>query len=347
MVYPKSLYEFGRSCTSSKTCGNILRALCGQKVSLSPSERTILAMVEADSRDMDERLEVRRTAERERKAAYRRKREGDGAAEREMSRVVPRDNTGQRGTDALSHGTGLGQNGVPHHTYIQTDIQTVHTDRPRVCVSPRPRAREDGTSYEQDGAGCEQPPPGGGEARADASPRRRVPPLADVVAAAESAMGVPGWYAAWWYRNMAASGWTTTKGERVGDDNWRALLKAWHNRALEGGREYERIRAEAEAAEKAEKAARRRYAAADWALCAERCAAFRDGRCAAGKVVPPQLRPHPVPPEECDGFAQDAQKRPSGREEGAREDGGAGGARSAQRGVSARPAQGGGEGEAR
>lgn len=345
MVYPKSLYEFGRSCTSSKTCGNILRALCGQKVSLSPSERTILAMVEADSRDMDERIEVRRTAERERKAAYRRKREGDGAAEPALSRVVPRDNAGQHGTDALSHGTVSGQNGVPHPTVhtVHTDLQTVQTVQTESVYTSRPPAREDGTGCEQEGAGCEQPP-----APALPDPRRRcVPPLADVVAAAESAMGVPGWYAAWWYRNMAASGWTTTKGERVGDDNWRALLKAWHNRALEGGREYGRIRAEAEAAEAADRAARRRYAAADWALCAERCAAFRDGRCAAGKVVPPQLRPHPVPPEECDGFAPGAQKRPSLRAEGVREDGGAGEARSAQRGVSARPAQGGGEGEAR
>ena len=302
MVYPKSLYEFGRSCTSSKTCGNILRALCGQKVSLSPSERTILAMVDADSRDMDARLEVRRTAERERKAAYRRKKGEDGAAEREMSRFVPRDNTGQHGTDALSHGTGLGQNGVPHHTDIHTDIQTES-----VYIS-RPPAREDGTSYAQEGAGCGQPPAGGD--RPGTPPAVRcVPPLAAVVAAAEAKMGIPGWYAEWWYRNMAASGWTTTKGERVGDANWRALLKAWHNRAQADGREYDRIRAEAKARER-EAAAHRTPTASDWALCSERCAAFRDGRCARGKAAPPTMPPWPRPPEECDGFAPLTRKAP-------------------------------------
>jgi len=120
-----------------------------------------------------------------------------------------------------------------------------------------------------------------------------------VVTAATSTIGVPEWYARWWYQQMVAYNWTSTKGVPIGHGNWRAMLKAWHNRSLGDRKEYERVRAEFEA--KKPKAVK--VTAADWCLCSERCSKYIDGRCKAGKVVPPQLRPHQIPPEECDGFA--------------------------------------------
>jgi hypothetical protein len=85
---------------------------------------------------------------------------------------------------------------------------------------------------------------------------------------------------------------------------------------------YERKRAEfeledeaCEARRRAAEDARRAAAAAKpeaWALCAERCANFRDGRCTCGAKIPPQLRAHQCPPEECPYFALRATEgRPS------------------------------------
>ena len=43
-----------------------------------------------------------------------------------------------------------------------------------------------------------------------------------------------------------------------------------------------------------------------WLLCAERCANFREGRCACAIAIPPQLQPRPIPPEECHRFIKGA-----------------------------------------
>lgn len=42
--------------------------------------------------------------------------------------------------------------------------------------------------------------------------------------------------------------------------------------------------------------------ATDWQLCAERCSMWNAGKCDAGCKIPPQLRPIPLPPEECVKF---------------------------------------------
>lgn len=63
---------------------------------------------------------------------------------------------------------------------------------------------------------------------------------------------------------------------------------------------------ESEARSRTAEDARRAAAAARpeaWALCADRCAKFRDGRCSLGAKVPPQLRSHRCPPEECPAFS--------------------------------------------
>ena len=100
--------------------------------------------------------------------------------------------------------------------------------------------------------------------------------------------------------------------------HWTASFREWrlNRRFFEVLRDPKRLMspamlkyAEADAAEarrRAEEDARRAAAAATpeaWALCAERCANFRDGRCACGVAVPPALQPRQCPPEECPRFA--------------------------------------------
>jgi hypothetical protein len=123
-------------------------------------------------------------------------------------------------------------------------------------------------------------------------------PTEKTVLAAVPAMGVTEAFARWWYREMTARDWTNTNGSRITNLNWRPTLKAWFNRAkpeelAECGRQ------EAERRETA-----RHFAAEDWALCAERCARFRDGRCTAGAKVPPNCQKPPAPPEECATFKE-------------------------------------------
>ena len=101
--------------------------------------------------------------------------------------------------------------------------------------------------------------------------------------------------------------------------HWPAHFREWraNRRFFEVLRDPKRLMspamlksAEADAAEtrrRAEEDARRAAAAATpeaWTLCAERCANFRDGRCACGVAVPPALQPRKCPPEECPYFAK-------------------------------------------
>ena len=112
-------------------------------------------------------------------------------------------------------------------------------------------------------------------------------------------MGVPEAFARWWYREMTARDWTNTDGSPIGNRNWRPTLKAWFNRATP--EELAEVKRQAEVKPKVAT-----YKPEDWLLCAERCAAFASGRCTAGKIVPPQCRPRPIPPEECDKFRPSA-----------------------------------------
>ena len=120
------------------------------------------------------------------------------------------------------------------------------------------------------------------------------PKLADVVNAAKTVMGVPEYYARWWYAEMTARGWLNTDGTSVGTRNWRPTLKAWHNR--EDAKHLAEIKEELAAAEKREV----KVSAKDWTLCEERCANCANGKCAKGIRIPPELERRP--PEECKGF---------------------------------------------
>ena len=149
-----------------------------------------------------------------------------------------------------------------------------------------------------------------------------MPTLKTVIAAATSVMNVTEGYARWWYAEMEARDWTCSDGMRISTRNWRPLLKSWWNRSKPEERE------DAERAmRKAEAAKPRTWTAADWGLCAERCARCAGDKCAAGVKTPPDKNTPPYPPENCPRFApvaagnaterrrtpQDAPERPSTR----------------------------------
>lgn len=113
-------------------------------------------------------------------------------------------------------------------------------------------------------------------------------------------MGIPEWYAGWWWHNMEASGWVKTNGAPVGLDNWRAVLKAWWNRADE--KEQARIQADIRAKDSEKTAQERVYGDEDWVLCYERCSRCTGRSCASGVKVPPALQERPISPEECPKF---------------------------------------------
>lgn len=122
------------------------------------------------------------------------------------------------------------------------------------------------------------------------------PELKEVLAVTVS-MGVPEGYARWWYKQMVDSDWRTTKGLAVNRRNWRAQLKAWHNRATPD--EIDKINREM-AKTKGKVVS---VSVKDWELCAERCANCMNGiSCVKGIKIPPTKDTPPKPPEECKGY---------------------------------------------
>ena len=94
--------------------------------------------------------------------------------------------------------------------------------------------------------------------------------------------------------------------------NWKSAFRNWVRRRGEfqprKGGEAEKVAAR-DAKEKRERERRHceRLEAAkrpeSWELCAERCANFRDGKCAKGAKWPPQFNDRPIPPQECKHFS--------------------------------------------
>ena len=124
--------------------------------------------------------------------------------------------------------------------------------------------------------------------------RKPRPSLSEILNVATSVMGVPEYYARWWYGEMEARGWTNTDGTSVGTRNWRPTLKAWHNR--EDAKHLAEIRETAASAEKREI----KVSVKDWILCKERCANCGSNGCTKGVRTPPELQRRP--PEECKSF---------------------------------------------
>ena len=137
-------------------------------------------------------------------------------------------------------------------------------------------------------------------AGAGAYARGDIPSQQTVASVAESAMGVPRWYAEWWYAEMSARDWRNTNGTLVGNQNWRPTLKAWYNRAKP--EELDRMR------EEHERRTREQQPPADagkpeyWILCRERCANCKGAGCAKGVKTPPDRQDPARPPEECPRF---------------------------------------------
>lgn len=302
MIKPDTLWSFLKRSEDGDelTVGRVCRSLAGHVVDppLDAGERLMLRMIEESNEWHTEAIEK----ERERKKAYR---ESKVKAEK-----------GQNGR-AESSEMSQGQNGRAESSAYPSIHPSVHPSvRPSVHPSALPSVLPSVQISTGESVCVEAATPPPAPARTCVrEDRRDVPTLAAVVNAAKSVMGVSEAYARWWYGEMEARDWTCSDGMRVSTRNWRPQLKAWWNRAKPEERE------EAERALRKAAAERpRAWTAADWTLCAERCARCAGASCAAGIPEPPALnRTHPHPPENCPKYAPapqiapDARKRPSTR----------------------------------
>ena len=150
--------------------------------------------------------------------------------------------------------------------------------------------------------------PGAG---AGAYARGDIPALPTVASVAESAMGVPRWYAEWWYVEMSARDWRNTNGSLVGNQNWRPTLKAWYNRAKP--EELEKIRDEHERRTREQQPPANAGKPEYWILCRERCANCKGAGCAKGIKTPPDRQDPAYPPEECPRFQPLPEESPQSR----------------------------------
>ncbi len=137
-----------------------------------------------------------------------------------------------------------------------------------------------------------------GECGARAHVRGDVPGLNVVLSACEP-MGVPDFFAKWWYAEMQARDWMTTGGKHIDNRTWRPTLRTWFLKAdseeLERAREY--------VAERGKAQKLLSFTAKDWVLCKERCANFKGKSCGAGIAIPPEkFAAFPHPPDECPKF---------------------------------------------
>lgn len=275
MIYPISLYNFGKVCKDSVIAGNVLRRLCKQNIKLSEVEQMFYDMIANDNGWMDERLQVKREKERERKAALRSKnRAKDGAAQNgevekeEDVPQCPKDNAGQAGTDGMSQG----QTDVPHPSFLPTSLpSSLPTSPESVCA---------------------------------ASPARVVKVEGEltverVVEVATSIMGIPEWYARYWHRLMTKIDWQGRNGESV-KPTWRKTLMGYWNR--ESGEKKAELEALWEARNK--KLEPEAFKENDWILCTERCVHCTGVGCLKGIKTPPQFWEHSSIPEECPEFLE-------------------------------------------
>ena len=278
MVRPAALYNKARFSRDIASLGRVVAVLCGNprisRNDLTDAELSSLEEIENENEEMDKAT----AKEARRKAEYR----AAKLAGQNAQAKCPEMSQGQT-AQAESPEMSQGQTARPHQTTIQPTYQptvqpTEHNNTVSVCVrAPAPA-----------------PAP---EVRAD---RHDVPTLKTVVDAATSVMNVSEGYARWWYAEMEARDWTTSDGMRISTRNWRPQLKSWWNRAKpEECDEADRLMRKREAAKP------KTYAPKDWALCEEQCACYLgNGRCRCGHVVPPDQRPHRIPPTECQHFVE-------------------------------------------
>ena len=309
MIKPESLWCLLQDCTDSKWLGDICRALGGQEVELDFGQQQALKIIRRDSELMDERMEVQREKERERKRNLRLSRDVPGTTrDNTMSRgqtnvpQCPGDNTGHRNVPRTTRDTVVPrrQTGVPQcpgdntgvpgtnrcpapsiHPAIPPSLPPTNQPSNSVCANAHAHTRED-LPVDKAVEGEVRDP--------------TVPSLKEVVAIATTAMNIPETYARWWYNKMQAVGWRTTSGLAINHANWRPMLAAWHNKA--GEKELAEAQAQAR---QAAKPAPRVFTAKDWAPC-HACAEFVGGQCQRGYTIPPELRKHPIPVEQCNYY---------------------------------------------
>ena len=266
MIKPVSLWNFIHECALSDAeyIGRVCLALTGKEVEFTRAERIQYAMIAKDNADMDERISVKKAADRERKRAWREK-----ELEKERGRTrTDADDGGQLVTDA--EGADSASSSI--HPSVHPSVRpSIPPEDNNVSVSV-PRAR---TS--------------------------NLPTESQVVTVAKSAMMVPENYARWWYREMVGRGWANTDGSTVDGSNWRPTLKAWYKRATPA--ELAEAKEIAEKTPKARTTKAEDWTLCiERCANAKPDPATGTCRCARGFIVPPNLRPNHQPPEECYGF---------------------------------------------
>jgi len=282
MIYPTTLGNKAKTTHHPETLGRVLCVLCGnphiKREDLTESELEALDELQLAL----EQSEASRAKGRERIAQYRQKKSGTVRNSTEQSGTV-RNSTEQYGTVRNSteqYGT-VRNDQTNRQTVSQSDKQTdKQTDS--VCASTHARTREDLPVYDKVIEGEVRDP--------------TAPSLKEVVAVATTAMNIPEAYARWWYGKMQAVGWRTTSGLAINHANWRPMLAAWHNKA--GEKELAEAQAQAR---QAAKPAPRVFTAKDWEPC-HACAEFIGGQCQKGYTIPPELRKHPIPVEQCNYY---------------------------------------------
>ena len=112
----------------------------------------------------------------------------------------------------------------------------------------------------------------------------------DVLESAKE-LGIPDWYADFWFKSMSAKGWKMASGEPI--KNWRALMHTWWMRSSD------KQKAQIEAAYEAEQKSaaeelddpepKIEITAHHWYECQRTCANFKKGKCIWGARHPAVL----------------------------------------------------------
>lgn len=260
MIKPASYWALHKTA-DAETLGRIGLALAGREGELSPplahAEKLLVDVIRQDSEWMDESIAAKKKRVAEAVKRHREKKKAESASE-DVNDVSITPITHPRNITPECNAPSLLPPSVLPSSALSKDNE---------CVAEPPRTRGD------------------------------IPELKTVVTVATTAMGVPEYYARWWYAEMMARDWTDTQGRMIGNRNWRSVLKSWYNRASE--EEKAKIENEAKAAKKSAP----HIEPKDWVLCAERCENYRMGfKCAAGCKIPPPKAANPHPPEECSHY---------------------------------------------
>lgn len=268
MIKPASYWALHKTA-DAETLGRVGLALAGREGDLTPplskAEQCLVSVIRKDSEWMDESIAVKKKKVADAVKAHRERKK---AAEQEMQKA--KDVNDVMITPITTHYKGdvIKSNECNIPSLLPSSLPTLHNNIESESISAPARTRGD------------------------------IPDLKTVITTATSVMGVPEYYARWWYAEMMARDWTNSHGGMIGNRNWRSVLKSWHNKATP--EEIARIEAEAKTAQGK---ATKEYTADDWELCRETCANCVNGKCKVGITTPPPCHPQrPHHPRECAKF---------------------------------------------